>query len=306
MDILEIEGLHKTFGSLHVIDGLNMKVPEGSVFGFLGKNGAGKTTTMKLITGLIKADEGVIKIGGDTVRFGDTKTNRRLGFLPDVPEFYGFMNPKEYLRLCGRLSGMSPEEIRGKTGDLLALVGLDGIKRRIGGFSRGMKQRLGIAQALMGDPELLLCDEPTSALDPVGRKEILDVLKEIRSRTTIVFSTHILADVDRICDSIGILHKGSLAVEGTIKEIKERYANETIAVEIAEPDRLGAVRDGLLKSSAVKKADIEGSILTVSATDAHEVGRRIAPVLAEHELTLLRYESLEPDLEQVFLEVIEQ
>lgn len=179
MNVLEINNLNKSFGKLEVIKNLNMKVAQNTVFGFLGQNGAGKTTTIKMIIGMIKPDSGNIRVCGKEVRFGNTSVNKDIGFLPDVPEFYGFMTPKEYLMLCGRICGMKPADTARKINDLLHVVGLEGVNRRIKGFSRGMKQRLGIAQALINDPKLLLCDEPTSALDPCGQERNPGHLKDI-------------------------------------------------------------------------------------------------------------------------------
>ena len=177
MEMLKITGLHKRFGDKEVLRGLDLSVPEHSVFGFIGRNGAGKTTTMKMILGLLKADAGEIRVNGEKAVYGQTGTNRHIGYLPDVPEFYPFMTAPEYLRFCGEITGMTKADIAGRCEELLELVGLREERHRIKGFSRGMKQRLGIAQALLNRPKLLICDEPTSALDPVGRKEILDLLQ---------------------------------------------------------------------------------------------------------------------------------
>jgi ABC-2 type transport system ATP-binding protein len=182
MDMLRISGLRKRFGEKEVLCGLDLTVPAGSIFGFIGKNGAGKTTTMKTVLGLVRADAGQIEVAGERVVYGQTATNRHIGYLPDVPEFYGFMNAAEYLTLCGEITGMPRPEIASRSRELLSLVGLDGERHRIRGYSRGMKQRLGIAQALLNRPQLLICDEPTSALDPVGRKEILDLLLSVREQ----------------------------------------------------------------------------------------------------------------------------
>ena len=161
MDMLRITGLRKRFGSKEVLRGLDLAVPEHSVFGFLGKNGAGKTTTMKTVLGLLRADGGEIAVNGEKVLYGQTATNRWIGYLPDVPEFYPFMTAAEYLRFCGEISGMAKADIGPRSRELLALVGLQNEKHRIRGYSRGMKQRLGIAQALLNRPKLLICDEPT-------------------------------------------------------------------------------------------------------------------------------------------------
>ncbi|MDE6608557.1 MAG: ABC transporter ATP-binding protein, partial [Lachnospiraceae bacterium] len=164
MDMLHITNLKKRFGEKEVLTGLGLSVPEHSVFGFVGKNGAGKTTTMKAVLGLLKPDEGEITVAGQKVVYGQTKTNHYIGYLPDVPEYYSFMTATEYLSFCGEITGMKKSEIKSRSQELLELVGLGNEKHRIQGFSRGMKQRLGIAQALLNRPKLLICDEPPSAL----------------------------------------------------------------------------------------------------------------------------------------------
>ena len=196
MEVLKIEGLKKAFGSSEVIKGIDLSVTEGKIFGFIGQNGAGKTTTMKMILGLLEKDQGEIYVCGEPVKYGETRTNRYIGYLPDVPEFYSYMTPMEYLSLCGEITGMEKEKIKKRSEELLSLVGLPISKKRIGTFSRGMKQRLGIAQALLNEPKLLICDEPTSALDPMGRMEILRILQSVKGKTTVIFSTHILSDVE--------------------------------------------------------------------------------------------------------------
>ncbi|NLC67259.1 MAG: ABC transporter ATP-binding protein [Clostridiaceae bacterium] len=307
MYVLEISDLRKNFGKLEVIKNLNMKVAKNSIFGFLGKNGAGKTTTLRMITGMLRPDGGSISVCGETVRFGSSSTNRHIGFLPDTPEFYGHMTPKEYLMLCARVCGIKPEDAAGRINELLTAVGLDGVNRRVKGFSRGMKQRLGIAQALVNDPELVLCDEPTSALDPAGRKEILDILKSLRNKTTIVFSTHILADVERICDSIGILHNGKLVIEGNLADVKKTYASESIAVQIHESEKSGVVAEELLKTEEVASAVLkDNGIIQVITRDAIGTGNKISRILSENNLSLARFEILEPDLEDIFLRAIKQ
>ena len=240
--MLEIRGLCKRFGDREVLRGLDLSVPENSIFGFIGKNGAGKTTTMKTVLGLLAADEGEIFVNGERVVYGETATNRHVGYLPDVPEFYTFMTAREYLRFCGEITGMSSAEIRARSEELLRLVGLDGETHRIKGFSRGMKQRLGIAQALLGRPKLLICDEPTSALDPTGRKEILDTLQAVRQETTVLFSTHILSDVERIATDVAFLDGGAVTVSGKLADVKTRFRGDEYLLETETPE----ARDGLL------------------------------------------------------------
>ena len=231
MNALEIRGVTKSFGAKKALDDVSFAVPENCLFGFIGANGAGKTTTMKMILGLLKADAGEIFVCGERVRFGETKTNRLLGYLPDVPRFYGYMRPKEYLRLCGEIVGLDAKTIKTRSAELLELVGLSGENKKIRGFSRGMKQRLGMAQALISEPKVLICDEPTSALDPLGRKEILDILLQLKGKTTVVFSTHILSDVERICDNIAVISTGKIVLESALADLKFQHKSKKITLE---------------------------------------------------------------------------
>jgi ABC-2 type transport system ATP-binding protein len=304
MDVLKIEDLSRNFGQLKVIDNLNITVKENSVFGFIGKNGAGKTTTMKMILGFLKPDSGKIFVCGEQVKYGNTKTNRNIGYLPDVPEFYDYMTPKEYLTLCGEISGLSHAQIQNKLNELLPIVGLDGVNRHIKGFSRGMKQRLGIAQALFNEPKLLICDEPTSALDPVGRKEVLDILQSVKEKTTIIFSTHILSDVERICDDVGILNNGSIAFEGKLSEMKGTYRHDCLRVELQDASRIPFFSDKLQQLPQVKQVSRQEDVLQITVSNAETAGRSIVKILADENLPLAKFEVMEPDLEQVFMEVI--
>jgi len=303
--ILEIKQLYKSFGSHKVLTGLDMDVPEHSIFGFVGQNGAGKTTTMKIVLGLLKSNSGDIIVCGEKVSYGETKTNHHIGYLPDVPEFYGYMKPMEYLKLCGEITGLSKTQIREKSEELLSLVGLAGEKRRIGGFSRGMKQRLGIAQALLNEPKLLICDEPTSALDPIGRKEILDILLAVKGKTTVIFSTHILSDVERICDRVAVLHKGKLALCGTLAEIKERHRHNGFTIEFANSDERSLLADcEELKHPSINLSH-EGNTLTVTVADAKAGGHFLIDLLAKKQISPLKFEVLEPTLENLFAEVVQ-
>lgn len=298
MDILKLSHVSKAFGTKKVLKDLSLAVPEHSVFGFIGENGAGKTTTMKMILGLLRPDSGAIEVCGEKVTFGENKTNRYIGYLPDVPEFYGFMTPAEYLAMCGSIAGLEKGEIRRRSEELLDLVGLLHEKKRIHGFSRGMKQRLGIAQALLGNPRLLICDEPTSALDPVGRREILNILTSVREHTTVVFSTHILSDVERICDCAAFLHGGRIALEGSIEDMKRVRGGSGLEIEFVKAeDRAGfekafpgGIQEGELRLRYEKKTEPESIRML-----AHIAGQGIA---------VRRYEMLEPTLENLFMEVL--
>ena len=298
MDMLALSHVSKAFGEKKIVNDISFSVPEGSVFGFIGQNGAGKTTTMKMILGLLQMDTGEITVNGKKVRYGQNETNQYIGYLPDVPEFYGFMTPREYLDLCGNVTGMSKDRLHTRAEELLELVGLKEADKRIQGFSRGMKQRLGIAQALLNSPKLLICDEPTSALDPVGRKEILEILSAVKKETTVIFSTHILSDVERICDKIAFLHDGGIAMQGTLEEIKSVGGGTGLEVEFYRPEDAdvfaaqyaGGTREHALKLLYEKKQE----------QDIVEMMQ----ILAQNGIAVQRLEMLEPNLEDLFMEVV--
>lgn len=305
MSILEIKQLNMSFGSNKVLTGLDMAVPENSIFGFVGKNGVGKTTTMKIVLGLLKADSGSVSVCGEKVVYGETKTNRHIGFLPDVPEFYGYMRPKEYLKLCGEITGLSAQRIKERSEELLTLVGLAGVNRRISGFSRGMKQRLGIAQALLNEPRLLICDEPTSALDPIGRKQILDILAAIKGRTTVVFSTHILSDVERICDQIAVLDQGKLVLSGTISEIQKQYRRNSYSIRFSDPDQAARFAASEELASPCIRLDQDGNVLTITIEEQAIDGQALIDLLSRMQIAPEKFEAMEPTLENLFTEVVQ-
>lgn len=305
MEVLTLSHVQKNFGGLSVLEDVSFTVPEHAVFGLIGKNGAGKTTTMKMILGFLRPSAGELHVCGEPVAYGGAATNRYIGYLPDVPEFYGYMKPREYLRLCGQIAGMKPTRLRERSDELLKMVGLDGVNRRIQGFSRGMKQRLGIAQALLNEPRLLICDEPTSALDPVGRKEILDILSLAGKQTAILFSTHILSDVERICDRIGILDKGKIALQGNLNEIKNTYRQDTVRLELTSGEAAQKVSAACRGLPFVSDAAVAENTVTLRLASAREQGREVLSLVLHEEAPLLKYEVLEPTLEDVFLGVVQ-
>lgn len=297
MDMLHITNLSKRFGDKEVLKGLTLSVPEHSVFGFIGKNGTGKTTTMKTVLGLLKPDAGEVSVAGEKVVYGQTTTNRHIGYLPDVPEFYSFMTAPEYLSFCAEITGIPKSEVKPRCCELLSLVGLDGETHRIKGFSRGMKQRLGIAQALLNRPKLLICDEPTSALDPVGRKEILDTLFSVREQTTVLFSTHILSDVERICTDVAFLNNGTADVQGKLSAIKAKYRTEEYLLETEQENGI----QGLLRAfNGCRQSDKNQIVFHEGEHTLFDVLRFVT----DQKIPILKVERLEPTLESLFMEVV--
>ena len=296
MDVLNISSLQKHFGDKTVLDGLSLSVPEHSLFGFIGRNGAGKTTTMKAVLGLIKADGGDISVCGEKVVYGQTATNRYIGYLPDVPEFYSFMTAREYLKLCGESLEMSDKDIKSRSEELLSLVGLDKENHRIKGYSRGMKQRLGIAQALLIRPRLLICDEPTSALDPIGRKEILDILLSAKDQTTVLFSTHILSDVERICTDVAFLNNGKIALQDKVENLKNIRRSEEFLIEMQNPKDVEYIIQKFDNSKC------EGNNIIFRGDEKRMFD--ILSFVASEKIAINKFEKIEPTLESLFMEVI--
>ena len=298
--MLKVTDVKKSFGSKVVLDGLSFSIPKNSIFGFVGQNGAGKTTTMKIILGLMKMDSGEILVDGQKVVYGNTPTNQLIGYLPDVPEFYNYMTPKEYLCFCGEVAGLEKNEIGVRADELLERVGLISEKKKIKGFSRGMKQRLGIAQALMGKPKLLICDEPTSALDPLGRKELLDILAAAKEDTTIMFSTHILSDVERICDRIAFLHEGKLALSGTIGDIKKMRTGEEYEVVVQNREDIAIFQS---IPSNVSTQVVDDYTLRIHGKSENNFPE-LMKFIMEKNIPIEKIERCEKTLENLFMEVV--
>jgi ABC-2 type transport system ATP-binding protein len=299
--MIRIENLVKVYGEVRALDGLSLSVEPGVVYGFLGPNGAGKTTTMRILSGLARADGGQAWIL-DT-QIGQTRKDIRqlIGVLPEEPVFYPWMTAREYLRdFVARLYHLDTPTARKRTDELLSTVGLkEARNRRIAGFSRGMRQRLGLAQALIHNPPVLLLDEPVSALDPAGRKEVLELIESLRGKATILLSTHILADVERICDVVGIINKGRLIVQQQREELLRQYTTPVFEIELEGGAE--AWMERARQFSFVENISYESPAIRVLVKDIHAAQKDLLDSLAAHDLLVRRFEILHPSLEDVFL-----
>ncbi|HEY5467819.1 MAG TPA: ABC transporter ATP-binding protein [Coriobacteriia bacterium] len=300
---LQIRHLTKRYGSKLALDHVDLRVEEGSIFGFLGPNGAGKTTTLRILTGLAKASHGSVRVLGHDVAKAGNDVRAEIGFLPDVPGFYEWMDAEEFLRFAGGLFGIEKHTLDERVRVLLELAGLTDVTTRIAGYSRGMKQRLGVTQALINAPRLLMLDEPTSALDPMGRKDVLDMITSLKGRTTVFFSTHILSDVERVCDTVAILDQGRVVVQAPIDELKARYGASKVVVEVEEgADALAAEIGAQPWASAVERP--ENGTIAVTVSDTLAAKRAIPAMVAARRLALTRMEAGEMGLEEVFVELV--
>jgi len=295
--------LTKVYGEKSALDAVDLVVEEGSIFGFLGPNGAGKTTMLRLLTGLARPTSGSVQILGHDVASAGNSVRAEIGFLPDVPGFYGWMTAEEFLRFAGRLFGIGRQVLDERLGLLLDLAGLSDVKTKISGYSRGMKQRLGVAQALVNAPRLLLLDEPTSALDPMGRKDVLDMLTSLRGRTTVFFSTHILADVERVCDTVAILDRGHVVTQAPIDELKARYAGQKVVVEVtAGADELAQEIGRQPWATAVVRGS--NGAIEITVNDMDIARRQVPAMVAARQTGLARMEAGEMGLEEVFVDLV--
>jgi ABC-2 type transport system ATP-binding protein len=303
--MIRIEKLAKRYGKVRALNGLDLHVQPGTVYGFLGPNGAGKTTTLRILSGLARSDGGRAWIMEQPVGLQSLGQRPLMGVLPEEPAFYPWMTPREYLRdFVAPLYRLDAGEAGRRTKELLGKVGLDkAADRRIGGFSRGMRQRLGLAQALIHQPAILLMDEPVSALDPAGRKEVLELIESLRGQATILLSTHILADVERVCDTIGIINKGRLVLESDREALMDRYALPVFEVEV--DDGFGDWRERLDQMPFVDQVVIEGRSARVGVKDIRQAQRELLASLAQNSLLIRRFELTTPSLEDIFLKLTE-
>jgi ABC-2 type transport system ATP-binding protein len=302
-------GLTKRYGPVLALDGLDLNVPAGIVFGLLGPNGAGKTTAIRLLTGLSKPTTGEVSVTGlDAAGRGDVQAelHRRIGVLDQEPRYYGWMTGRELLRFVGDLIGLAGGDLKTRIEETLERVGLrDAADRKIATYSSGMRQRLGIGQAILGRPKLLILDEPVSSLDPEGRRDLLALIGDLREAATVLLSSHVLSDVERVCERVAILDRGQLVTEAAVPELLDRFARPGYRVEV-DPGQEPGVRlltEALRRQAWFDGVDVEGSVLRIRVNDADAAAMRLVPLLGTSGLRFVLIERERPTLEDVFLEL---
>jgi ABC-2 type transport system ATP-binding protein len=304
---IEARGLTKRFGAILALDRLDLSVPRGSIFGLLGPNGAGKTTTIRILTGLARPSAGNASVAGVKVGLDEPELRRRLGYLDQDPRFYGWMKGRELLELIGRLHGLRGSELRSRIAEMLARTGLTAAaERRIGGYSSGMRQRLGIAQALLHAPQILFLDEPVSSLDPEGRRDLLELIASLRGEATVVFSTHLLADVERICDGVAILDRGRLVTDGPLEELLAAHARPIFRLVPApgQDDLVAALLGRLRAAPWTTDVTVVGDIIRVTVSDPKAAASGVLSLAVATGVVLDLFERARPTLEDVFLELV--
>lgn len=302
--MLHINNLTKNYGSFTAVDNLTLHIPEGELFGFVGPNGAGKTTTIRIVCGLLKATGGKVQIGDTTEKVGSKNMKRQIGYVPDFFGVYDNLKVKEYMDLYGSMYGMNSRDIAKLSDDLLELVNLTDKKEfYVDTLSRGMKQRLCVARALLHNPKLLILDEPNSGLDPRARVEMKEVLKNLHSMgKTIVISSHILSELSEMCSSIGIMNKGKLVASGKIDEIMHRMSGgKNIHIRI-ENNMETAVR--VLKETAGVVVDsVRENEVLISYSGTDEEMCALIARLIENKVLLTGFRKEEGNLESLFMQL---
>ena len=305
-EAIRCDGLHRSFNGFLAVDHLELTVRRNSIFGFLGPNGAGKTTTIRMLTGLIQPTEGTAVVAGVDARNQSLESRQRLGYLPENPYFYGWMTGEEFLRFVGAIFRLGGSELKSRVDFLLEQVGLeDARRRRVGGYSRGMKQRLGMAQALINEPSVVFLDEPCSALDPLGRLDVLNMIEKLGQEATVFMSTHILSDVDRICDSVAVLDKGRLVAQSSIEDLRRKYVTPVFRVEF--DDKPTSFLSTLRSQDWVE--DVEATnprSFTVKVGDLEKAKDLLPRIVASDNANMTRYELSSPSLEDIFVRMVKQ
>ena len=307
--MITVEHLTKYYGDFMAVDDLSFEIEEGHVYGFLGPNGAGKSTTMNIMTGCLSATEGHVRIDGYDIFEEAEKAKKRIGYLPEQPPLYMNETPLEYLRFVGEAKGLHGAELDRQITRVVGQTRIDGVKnRRISALSKGYKQRVGIAQALLGNPKVIILDEPTVGLDPIQIIEIRDLIRELGREHTVVFSSHILSEVQTICDQILIIAKGKLVAFDEPGNLERLLAPSeiTLTAEATEQE----VRDILSGVGRITGLDLEreaaGNVMARLKTehdDIYEVSRAVFFAFAEQKKALLEMTLKKANLEDIFLEL---
>lgn len=311
--LLQVRGLTKTFGPVKAVAGIDFTIEEGHCVALLGPNGAGKTTTIRIITGLLKQTAGQMEFHGEN-KVGNHRA--LIGYLQQSPTFYNWMSGFEYVVYSGRLCGLTSIAAKTRAKELLERVGLSSAaKRRIGSYSGGMKQRLGLAQALVHQPRLLVMDEPVSALDPLGRREVLGLLRELKQEMTILFSTHVLHDAEELCDDVIIIRNGQIALQGAISAIRSKYRKPIIELQIdrdthsekwlsAYIERIRSTSGEPAEANLFLEAQLQDGTARFSVNEVGAARQVLLEELTREHVKVSRLEVGHTTLEDLFMKVV--
>ncbi|KHF37824.1 ABC transporter ATP-binding protein [Halalkalibacter okhensis] len=296
--LVSINDLSKTYKEHQAVKSISFQIERGRCIALLGPNGAGKTTTLQMLAGLVTPTSGAIEF----TKYEKKDYRPLIGFLPQHPSFFNWMTAKEFLQFAGELSNVPKKQLDDRIEESLAFVRLVDVRnKKIGGFSGGMKQRLGLAQALLHEPELLILDEPVSALDPTGRRDVLELIERLKSKMTILFSTHILHDAEQVCEEILMLKDGELKWNGPLQALRKEFDQLAIKLQTVEP--LGSLLEELDYIEDIQYNDITTATLTLSDMSKSKV---LLQEIVRQNATVVHYEMLQESLEDAYMKVMER
>jgi ABC-2 type transport system ATP-binding protein len=302
---IETVNLTKRYGRLTAVDKLNLNVNANTIHGFLGPNGAGKTTTIKVLVGLLRPDEGVAKVFGEEVSGDKPEVRLRIGYMPELPKFPKHLKGSELLDIYGRMYGLSQQQRRDELPKLFEQVGLKGRENDIiGKYSKGMQQRLGIAQALLSEPELVILDEPSLGLDPVGMVEVRELIKNVvKEGMTVFLSSHLLFEVQQVCSHVTIINKGVALVSDTLQNVEHKIKGPlTMQIEVTKLTK--AIVDNLKKLSFVTEVKTEGNKIEVTFETDEDVRPQVSEAITNAGGTIVSMNLAKHSLEDVFVQLV--
>lgn len=305
MEIISCNNLTKSYGNIKSLKDISFSIEGNGCVGFLGPNGAGKTTTIRILTGLAKKTSGDVKVLGYDVDKDIVKIKENIGYCPQTPNFYNYMTVMEWMYWVGDMYHIPRKELEVRADEALELCGiLEYKKRKIGGFSGGMKQRLAIAQALINKPQLLVLDEPVSALDPMGRHDVLTIIEKLKSKMTIFMSTHILDDVEKVADKVIIINKGTTLLCDDMDSIRNKFIKPIITFTLRDNNL--DLTDLLEAESWITKVDKEGASYKVHSNDLDLASTELIKLFSNNSVRLESYELGKSSLEDIFLKVVNE
>ncbi len=297
---MSVEQLTKTYQSTNVVDNISFTLEPGKCVALLGPNGAGKTTTLRMLAGFIKPTSGTINFSEENFK---KDVRNYVGYLPQFPVFHNWMTGEEFLIYVGQLSHLSKQEAKARAHELLELVNLiDARKQRISKYSGGMKQRLGIAQALIHHPKLIILDEPVSALDPIGRREVLNLIRELKKDATILFSTHILNDAEEISEEILLLHHGKMIKQGSIEEVSD--SQDTVSIRLAFSEEPKFIEERLKEIDSVFKVVRQEHGFIITVHDLNAARNQLLDTIKNEDWQLTKFEVAKSSLEDIFMKAV--
>ena len=308
--MIEIEHLTKRYGGHTAVSDLSFTVDSGQIYGFLGPNGAGKSTTMNIMTGCLSATEGAVRIDGHDIFEEPEQTKRLIGYLPEQPPLYMNETPEEYLRFVGEAKGLRGTELERQIDEVIRQTGIEDVaRRRVSALSKGYKQRVGIAQALLGNPKVIILDEPTVGLDPIQIIEIRDLIKELGQTHTVIFSSHILSEVQTICDQIIMIAKGKLVAFDTPENLEQHLLtpNEVILTTDTPASEVRTLLEGISNITELSLEEPDSGLVTAriktDLSDVYQISRAVFSAFAASGNTLLELAVKKANLEDIFLEL---